>query len=138
IAPKTKDIRSMLVYNMQEIAAPRKIRPTMLGTVPKALQPSRKGSLARSFSRLGWIGFWMQIAVGAVPVILIIYSFLFGSARAAGTRSGFPLIQYLTIASLLVLAFTTLWFYRYTRIAVRLANPERRPSELSLQRTVWK
>jgi hypothetical protein len=138
IAPKANDIRLALVYNMQEFAARRKIRPTMLGTIRKALRPSPKDSLARSFSRLGWLGFWMQIAVGAIPVILIIYSFLFGSARAAGTRSGFPLIQYLTIAGLVVLAFTTLWFYRYTRLAARIADPERRPSELSLQRTVWK
>jgi hypothetical protein len=103
----------------------------------KALRPSANDSLARAFSRLGWLGFWMQIAIGAVPVALILYAFVFGSARPAGTRSGFPLIQYLTIASLLVLAFTTVWFYRYTRLAARLADPACRPTEFAVQRTVW-
>ena len=109
----------------------------MLQVFRKALRPSASDSLARAFSRLGWLGFWMQIAIGAIPVVLILYAFVFGSARPAGTRSGFPLIQYLTIASLLVLAFTTVWFYRYTRLAARLADPARRPTEFSVQRTVW-
>jgi hypothetical protein len=109
----------------------------MLKALQKTLRPSANDSLARAFSRLGWLGFWMQVAVGAVPVVLILYSFIFGSARPAGTRSGFPLIQYLTIASLVVLAFTTVWFYRYTRLATRIGDPARRPSAASLQRTVW-
>jgi len=37
----------------------------------------------------------------------------------------------------LVLAFTTLWFYRYTRLATKLADPARRPTESAVQRTVW-
>jgi Protein of unknown function (DUF3611) len=109
----------------------------MLRMFRTALRPSATDSLARAFSRLGWLGFWMQVVIGAIPVGLILYALIFGSARPAGTRSGFPLIQYLTIASLLVLAFTTVWFYRYTRLAARLADPQRRPTEYSLQRTVW-
>jgi hypothetical protein len=109
----------------------------MLQELQKSLTPSATDSLARAFARLGKLGFWMQIAIGAIPVALIFYAVVFGSARPAGTRSGFPLIQFLTIASLLVLAFTTVWFYRYTRIARRLTDPARRPTEQSLQRTVW-
>lgn len=109
----------------------------MLQVFRKALRPSANDSLARTFLRLGWLGFWMQIAIGAIPVVLTLYAFVFGSARPTGTRSGFPLIQYLTIASLLVLAFTTVWFYRYTRLAARLADPAHRPTEFSVQRTVW-
>ena len=56
------------------------------------MRPSANDSLARAFTRLGWLGFWMQIAIGAIPVALIFYAFVFGSARPAGTRSGFPLI----------------------------------------------
>lgn len=109
----------------------------MFRTLQKALRPSRNDSLAQAFSRLGWVGFWMQIAIGAIPLALTTYAFAFGPAPAAGTRSGFPLIHYLTIAGLLVLAFTTAWFYRYTRLAVRIGNPERRPTETAVQRTVW-
>ena len=108
----------------------------MLRTLRNALRPSQNRSLAPAFSRLGWIGFWLQIVIGAVPLALTTYAFLFGATRAAGTRSGFPLIQYLSVVSLLVLAFTAIWFYRYTRLAVRFADPEQRPTAFSVQRTV--
>src|SRR5215470_10828304 len=109
----------------------------MLNALQRTLRPSATESLARAFSRLGWLGFWMQVVIGAVPLALILYALVFGSARPAGTRSGFPLLQYLTLGSLLVLGFTTVWFYRYTRLASRLVDPRRRPTEHSLQRTVW-
>ncbi len=103
----------------------------------KAFWPSRNDRLAQSFSSLGWLGFWMQIAVGSVPLALIIYALAFGRNPAPGTRAGFPLIEYLSIAGLLVLAFTTLWSFRYTRLAPRLADPARRPTRTAVQRTVW-
>ena len=103
----------------------------MLGTTP-----SISGGLAKSFSRLGWIGFWLQIAIGAVPVTLLIYALLFGKG-GVGTRGSFALLEYLSIGSLLLLAFTTIWFYRYTRLGRRIAEPDRRPSVSSAQRIAW-
>src|SRR5215471_3583184 len=82
------------------------------GTMSSAKLSSINGSLAGAFSRLGWIGFWLQLAIGAIPVALLIYGFLFGGNDGIGTRGRFALIEYLTLASLLVLAFTTIWFYR--------------------------
>ncbi len=99
-------------------------------------QPST-GSLAGSFSRLGWIGFWLQIAIESIPVALLIYSFLFGGNDGLSTRRGIALSEYLTIASLLLLAFTTIWFYRYTRVARQIAGPDSRWSMRSLQRIAW-
>jgi hypothetical protein len=43
----------------------------------------------------------------------------------------------LTIAGLLVLAFTTVWFYRYTRLARQIADPERRPPTFEVRRAAW-
>jgi hypothetical protein len=103
----------------------------------KAFRPSRNDSLAQSFSSLGWLGFWTQIAVGSVPLVLTVYALAFGRNPAPGTRAGFPLIEYLSIAGLLVLTFTTLWSFRYTRLAIRLADPNRRPPRNAVQRTVW-
>ncbi|HEY6754573.1 MAG TPA: DUF3611 family protein [Pseudolabrys sp.] len=109
----------------------------MLRVLQKTFRPSRDDSLAQAFSRLGWLGFWMQVAIGAIPLALIVYALAFGRNPAPGTRAGFPLIEYLSIASLLVLAFTAFWFFRYTRLAVRIADPGRRPSEDAVQQTVW-
>ena len=102
-----------------------------------AERSSINGSLARAFARLGWIGFWLQLAIGSIPVALLIYGLLFGGNDSIGTRGRFALIEYLTIGSLLVLAFTTIWSYRYTRLADRIAEPDRRPSTSSIQRTAW-
>ena len=109
----------------------------MFRILQKAFRPSPNDSLSSSFSRLGWLGFWMQAAVGTIPLGLTIYALVFGRNPAPGTRAGFPLIQYLSLAGLLVLVFTTLWSYRYTRLAARIANPGRRPDETTVQGTVW-
>src|SRR5215813_1463997 len=104
----------------------------------KLLRDALRGSsLANAFSGLGWAGFWAQIAIGSIPVVLVIYSLLFDGSAGAGTRGGFALVEYLTIASLLLLAFTTFWFYRYTRLAKEIADPERRPPAFVVRRAAW-
>ena len=71
---------------------------TMLRALPKALMPSSKDSLAKAFSRLGWIGFWIQVVIGSIPVPLVTYALIFGRSGGAGTRGGFLLVEFLTIA----------------------------------------
>jgi hypothetical protein len=67
----------------------------------------------------------------------MIYALAFGREAASGSRGRLALLEYLTIANLLVLAFTTLWLYWYTRLAKQIADPERRPSQNTVQRTTW-
>src|SRR6516165_1718410 len=98
---------------------------------------SINSSLSRAFTRVGWIGFWLQLAIGAIPFALLIYASLFSDGNPVGTRGGFALITYLTIGSLLVLGFTTVWFYRYTRLASQVADPDRRPPIDALKRAAW-
>ncbi len=93
-------------------------------------------SLASSFFRLGWIGFWVQVIFGSIPILLMVYYLAFSTSTSV-IRSGFPFIEYFTIANLLVLLFTLFWSYRYTMLARKLADPARRPSQLSVIRTVW-
>jgi len=109
----------------------------MLQKLRQALRPSKSKSLAKAFWRLGWIGFFVQIALGSIPVMLMIYALVFGGSAASATRSGLPLVEYLTIAGILILLFTTLWSYRYTRLANRIADPQRRPPADAVQRVAW-
>jgi hypothetical protein len=109
----------------------------MLQTLRRILRPSKSDSLAQAFSRLGWIGFWIQVAIGSIPFALIAYAFVFGRDAGGGTRGGFALVRYLAVAGLLVLVFTTLWSYWYTRVARRIADATRRPSEQSVRRAAW-
>ncbi len=108
----------------------------MLNKLTKSLQPSGLDSLAKTFSRLGRTGFWLQIVMGAIPVLLMIYIFAFARSPS-GPRAGLALVEYLTLGGLLILIFTTLWFYRYIQLAKRITDPESSPSAASLTRTVW-
>ena len=98
---------------------------------------STNESLSSAFSRFGRIGFWSQIIIGCVPVGLFVSAFVFGGKDGVGTRDGVALIRYLMIASVLVLAFTTIWFYRYRQLGARMVEPGRRPSLRTLQRAAW-
>jgi hypothetical protein len=99
-------------------------------------QPASPAGLAKQFSRLGWIGFWLQLALLAVPVVLLAYV-LFLSSPESAQRRGIDLGNYLSIGSLLVMVFTTYWFFRYTRVGKRIADPELRPPQSSVLRTLW-
>jgi len=101
-----------------------------------AIRPSKGSSLAKALSRLGWAGFWLQLVVGSIPILVMLYYMAFSSSPSA-PRSGFPFIEYLTIVDLLLLLFTIFWSYRYTRLAKRIMDPERRPTEAYVIGVVW-
>ena len=99
-------------------------------------QPVKPERLSRQFSRLGWLGFWTQVAMLAIPVLLLIYVLFLRSPESA-PRIGIDLSNYLSYGSLLVMVFTTFWFFRYTRVGKRIADPELRPPRASVERTLW-
>ena len=101
-----------------------------------AIRPSKGSSLARAFIRVGWAGFWLQVVFGSLPIIVMVYYFTF-SRTATASRDGLAFVEYLTIADLLLLVFTTLWSFRYTRLGKRLMDPQRRPSESDVLGSVW-
>lgn len=107
-----------------------------LQTVQDATIPPRVNNLARTFLRLGWIGFWLQIVFGAIPALGIVYYFAFTHPNPDAT-GGFGFSGYLTIINMLILFFTAYWSYRYTRLGRQLADPTRSPSQTSLIRAVW-
>src|SRR5262245_30955845 len=108
----------------------------MIRKIEDAIRPTKEASLAKSMAKLGWWGFWLQVIVGTLPIILMIYYFAFSQARS-DIRQGLRFIEYLVIADLAILLFTALWFFRYTRLAQRIMVPDRRPSESSVFNTLW-
>lgn len=92
--------------------------------------------LGRNFRRVGWAGFWIQLLIGAVPLMIAGFLLLFDeSAILPGGR--FTLLAYLAVASLMVLLFTMLWFLRYTRLGRRMAEGAVHHSYRRLKRIVW-
>ena len=108
----------------------------MLRKLRDAIRPSKGASIANAFARLGWAGFWLQILFGSLPVIVLVYYLAFSKASTE-PRSGLAFVEYLTIVDVLILVFTTLWSYRYTRLAMRIRDPERRPTEDYVIGSVW-
>jgi hypothetical protein len=97
---------------------------------------SKPESIAKQFSRLGWIGFWMQVALIILPIILLLYVLFISSPESAQSK-GIDLSNYLSYGSLLVMLFTIFWFYRYTRLAKRIPDPKLRPPKSSVMQMLW-
>src|SRR5262249_15171508 len=108
----------------------------MSQNLQEAIGVSQAASLSRTFSRLGWAGFWLQVVLGSLPVLALAYYFFFGGSGAI-TRIGFPFVEYLAAINLLTILFTIYWSYRYTRLARRITDPERCPPPASMTRSVW-
>jgi hypothetical protein len=99
-------------------------------------QPANPESLGKHFSRLGWIGFWIQVVLLIIPIFLLLYVMFISSPETA-QRKGINLGNYLSYGSLLVMLFTTFWFFRYTRLGRKIADPKLCPGQSSVIKTVW-
>ena len=108
----------------------------MTTTASTPWQLAKPEKLSRQFTRLGWIGFWLQLALLAIPILLLVYVLFLRSPESA-QRIGIDLGNYLSYGSLLVMVFTTFWFLRYTRIGKRISDAALRPPRASVERTVW-
>jgi hypothetical protein len=108
----------------------------MLKQIVASLHTSKIESLAKTFNRLGLAGFWLQLVLGSIPVLLMVYVFIF-SGSFSGPRSGLPVVEFLSVANLLVLLFTIVWFWRYRGVAKSLLDPRTRPSESAVVAIVW-
>ncbi|MFZ0614287.1 MAG: DUF3611 family protein [Desulfobacterales bacterium] len=103
---------------------------------PEKWHPSNPEKLAGQFTRIGWVGFWLQLVMLIIPVLLLIYVLFFSSPGSA-QRKGIDLSNYLTYVGLIEMAFTTFWFFRYTRVGSKIADPATRPSLAAVMRTLW-
>jgi hypothetical protein len=109
----------------------------VLSKILEGLRGSKIDGLARSFRRLGRTGFWVQVVLGSIQLALMAYVFTFTGSLSGGTRAGLRIVEYLTVANLGLLLFTTIWFYRYVGLSRKIADPASRPTVSSVQRTVW-
>ena len=92
--------------------------------------------LSRDFSRLGRLGFWIQIVLLITPLALLLYVLVLRTPDPTRTVS-INLANYLSIGSLVLLVFTTFWFYSYIGLAKKIADPARRPSRDAVTNKIW-
>ena len=98
-------------------------------------QPANPESSLQSSFRV-WAGLdsGYSFALLAInPIVLLVY-ILFVSSPESAQHRGIDLSNYLSNGSLLVMVFTTFWFFRYTRLGKRIADPELCPPQSSVLR----
>jgi hypothetical protein len=98
--------------------------------------PKNPAPLGKSFVKLGWIGFVIQLVLLTVPLMLALYMF-FGFSPEAAARKGIDLSNYLSYGSLIVALFTAFWLFRYTRLGQRIAASDPDVSGAGVLKTLW-
>jgi hypothetical protein len=101
-----------------------------------AWPPRNPNQLGATFSRLGWIGFFIQLVLLAVPLLLALYVF-FGFSPQSAARKGIDLSNYLSYGSLIVTIFTAIWFVRYPGLGRRIAAGDPELTGAGVVKTVW-
>ncbi len=90
--------------------------------------------IARSFRWLGWIGFALQSLLGFIPILVVVANIL--SKPGQQQPGGFSGGLWLAIACLIILLFSIYWCFRYTQLANRLEDRDRRPAKAQVIRDV--
>jgi uncharacterized protein DUF3611 len=85
-------------------------------------------------SLLGRVGFYTQLALLVVPVLFALYVLLLSRGRTAGDIGFANLIS---LASSLVMIFTTYWFYRYIRLGDKVRDPAQFAPKSKAVTTLW-
>ena len=97
--------------------------------------PPTPQQMATTFRRLGWIGFWCQVILGFIPVVLLFFQWFFSSKNISiGVPDSGNIISFL---DLLTLIFTIYWCFRYTRLANKIGDYDQRPTKVRVIREVW-
>lgn len=87
--------------------------------------PPTKKQFATTFHLAGRIGFWFQLALGAVSGIALLFA-MFSRNVGAGDQTnnaGIGFGIFLAVCGILVLCFRVYWAFRYRRLARRLQAP---------------
>jgi uncharacterized protein DUF3611 len=95
-----------------------------------------RDSIGEQLSVLGKVGFFIQLALLAIPVLLAVYVFLLGRSNP-GSGAGIDLRSYVSFASVLVMMFTTYWFFRYIKLGQRMRDPARHLPRSAVVTTLW-
>lgn len=98
--------------------------------------PRNRQRIGRQFSSLGRLGFFIQLALLVVPVAFGLYLLLLRRMGQSGAN-GIGFTNLISLASSLVMIFTTYWFYRYMRLGERIKNPARFPPRSAAISTLW-
>jgi hypothetical protein len=108
----------------------------MLESVAQPPAEAKAVSIGGAFRRIGWLGFWTQLVLAIVPIL--VFALIVGAVRGfAALRADTGLLGWFSLLSVLLLLFTTFWSWRYRSVGVRLAAGTVPFDAPVLSRRVW-
>ena len=84
-----------------------------------------KQQFAATFRIVSRISFWVQLALGAISGLALVFAIFSRNLTAQTNNPGIGFGIFLAISGILVLCFRVYWAFRYRRLARRLQSPER-------------
>ena len=96
--------------------------------------PPNNLQIAANLRRLGWIGFWCQLILGSIPVILLTFQWIFSKEQ---TMAGFDITNIFSFIDIMTLLFTIFWCFGYTQLGKKLEKGEKSPKKAKVLRTIW-
>jgi len=85
--------------------------------------------LGQELQRFGWIGFWTQVVLGFVSLLIIIIVIFSRSFNLNRSQNSPTLGLVLAITGLVFLGVSIYCCYRYPQLGRRLDRPEKRPTK---------
>jgi hypothetical protein len=90
--------------------------------------------IAANLRRLGWIGFWCQLILGSIPVILLAFQWGFSKEQ---TMTGIDITNIFSFIDIMTLLFTIFWCFGYTQLGKKLEKAQRNPTKSKILRNLW-
>ena len=90
--------------------------------------------IAANLRRLGWFGFWCQVILGSIPVILLTFQWIFSKEQ---TMAGIDITNIFSFIDIVTLLFTIFWCFGYTQLGKKLEKAEKYPKKAAVLRSVW-
>ncbi len=96
-----------------------------LETTTNTPQTVRK--MSAQLMRVGWAGFWLQLVLAVVSMLIFLFAIPFASTGASNPGTGGSLL--FAVGGLAAVFASTYWSFRYISIGRRLKNPDLRPKK---------
>ncbi|NET00044.1 MAG: DUF3611 family protein [Sphaerospermopsis sp. SIO1G2] len=86
-------------------------------------------AIAQRFSLAGWISFWIQLVLGVISGIVLLFAFFGQRLDSPSNNPGTGFGAFLAVCGLILLGAGIYLAFRYTRIGKQLesSNPSNRP-----------
>lgn len=95
----------------------------MLNKLESFSHPPTKKEFATTFRVVSRFSFWIQLALGSVSGIALLFAFFSRNLTAQTNNSGIGFGIFLAVLGILLLGFRVYWAWRYRILAKRLQTP---------------